>query len=129
MVLVASSVWIDFLSHKRSRENEKLEKLIREKNQVVISGIILQEILQGIYNRRSYELTYRLLIRFPFIPPDIFTYLQAAELFQKLTAKGYKPSTIDTLIAALAIQNDVTLFTLDHGFAFIQANSDLQLFK
>jgi hypothetical protein len=128
LVLVDSSVWIDFLSHKTSAVGEKLEKLIRDKNQVLVSGVVLQEVLQGIHNRRSYELTHHLLARFPFIMPDFFTHLQAAELFQTLTAKRYKPSTIDALIAALAIQNDITLFTLDKGFLLIQAHSDLQLY-
>jgi predicted nucleic acid-binding protein len=67
VVLVDTSIGIDFFQNPESVPNEKLEKLIRDSNRAVICGIILQEILQGIKDERSYLLTKDRLSRFPFI--------------------------------------------------------------
>ncbi|MBI5745705.1 MAG: PIN domain-containing protein [Nitrospirae bacterium] len=54
MVLVDTSVWIDFFQHPESVYSKKLEDLIKNHNRVILCGIILQEILQGIRDERSY---------------------------------------------------------------------------
>lgn len=129
MVLVDSSVWIDYLSPQASKIDQKLEALIRPTNQVVITGIIFQEVLQGIRNPRSYELTQKLMRRLPFLVPDTETHVEAARLFRELSSKRKIPSTIDVLIAALALKNRIPLFTLDSDFRLIEAFSDLKLFN
>ena len=128
MVLVDSSVWIDYLSPRVSKIDQKLEELIRPDNQVVITGIIFQEVLQGIKNQRSYLLTQKLLRKLPFLSPNSQTHVKAAEIFRKLISKGKNPSTIDVLIASLAIENRIPLFTLDTGFNLLKAYCGLQLF-
>lgn len=128
MVLVDSSVWIEYLSHRVSLVGERLEILLRPNNQIFITGIIFQEILQGIYNQRSYLLTQKLLGRLPFLIPDLETHLLAATLFRKMVGFGKTPTSIDVLIASLAIRHKIRLFTLDKDFQAIQEHSPLQLF-
>ncbi len=127
MVLVDSSVWIDYLSSHVSKIDQKLEALIRPNNQAVITGIILQEVLRGIRNPRSDRVTQKLMQRLPFLMPDTETHLRAAEIFRELSSKGKVPSTVDVLIAALAIENRISLFTQDKDFRFIKEYSDLKL--
>ena len=128
MVLVDSSVWIDYLSPQISEIDQKLETLIRPNNQVVITGIIFQEVLQGIRNQHSYQLTQKIMQRFPFLIPNTEIHLKAAEIFRTLSMKGKIPSTVDVLIAALAVENRIPLFTLDKDFRTIKEYSDLELF-
>jgi len=88
MILVDTSIWIDFFGHPDSSYTEKLEKLIKDNNRTAICGIILQEILQGIKENKSYELTKESLVKFPFIHTEKETYLHASSLYRKLSKKG-----------------------------------------
>lgn len=129
MILVDSSIWIDFLSHKASKLGDEVERLIRPVNQTVVTGIIFQEVLQGIKNKKSFSLIEKLLGNLPFIYPDLHTHLKAAELFQNLSSKGIHCSTIDMLISALAVQHKFSLFTLDSDFERISAVIGLKLHR
>ncbi|GAB4535117.1 MAG: hypothetical protein Fur0020_02270 [Thermodesulfovibrionia bacterium] len=57
MVLVDTSIWIDFFQDDGSFYAKTLEGLIMDNNMVVICGVVLQEILQGIRDNSIYELT------------------------------------------------------------------------
>ena len=50
MVLVDTSIWIDFFQAPESHTGSALESLIKDHNSVAICGIVLQEVLQGIRN-------------------------------------------------------------------------------
>ena len=128
MILVDSSVWIDYLGFNVSKIDQKLDALIHPNNQVVVTGIILQEVLQGIKNSRSFQLIQKLMSHLPFLVPTADTHYLAAEMFKKLAGHGKTPSTVDVLIAALAIQNKLPLFTLDNDFQAIKTHSPLELF-
>lgn len=93
-----------------------LEALIRPTNQVIVTGIIQQEVLQGIRNQKSYELTRRLLKPFPSVEPDLSIYHKAAEYYRHIRASGHSTTSIDALLAALAIHYRAPLYTLDRGF-------------
>lgn len=127
MVLVDSSIWIDYLGTHTSKVDQKLEGLIRPNNQVVVTGIIFQEVLQGIRNRRSFILTQKLMGRLPFLTPTLRTHEKAAEIFRELSLKRKIASTIDCLIGALAIEHKLSLFTLDADFSVIARYSNLDL--
>lgn len=129
MVLVDSSVWIDYLSLSSSQTEATLESLIRPNNQVVTTGVILQEVLQGIRNERSFRLTEKLLGKLPLVEPYPRTYVRAAEMFRRLASKGKSPTTIDTLLAALVAENRLRLFTLDREFEIFRSHFGLELFK
>lgn len=53
MVLVDTSIWIDFLQAPESVPATALVALIKDHNRVTLCGIVLQEVLQGIRNHRS----------------------------------------------------------------------------
>jgi predicted nucleic acid-binding protein len=129
LVLVDSSVWIAYFSPAVSEVEQKLETLIRPTNQAIITGIIFQEVLQGIRNPRTYQLTQKLLRRLPFLMPNAETHSKAAAIFRELASKGKSCASIDVLIAALAIENRIPFFTLDADFDFVAKYSNLKLFK
>ena len=128
MILVDSSVWIDYLSAKVSRPENKIDPLTRPDNQAVVTGIIIQEILQGIRNLRSFELTRKMMTSFPVVIPSASTHASAAALYQEVMRKGNQVSTVDALIAALAIEHRLPLYTFDADFQNIAKHTRLQLF-
>lgn len=128
MILIDSSVWISFLNPRISETDSIVESLVRPSNQAVITGIIFQEVLQGIRSEKSFHLVQKLMRRLPFLEPDQKTYLKAAQVFRALATRGRSGTTVDVLIAALAIQYNARLFTLDRGFQVISEHTDLKLF-
>lgn len=129
MVLVDTSVWIDFFQSPKSNAAAQLEALIRGHNRVVLCGIVLQEILQGIRHPESFEQVRERMLKFPYIETDRDTWLLAASLYRKLRANGTTLPPVDLTIAALAIRNSLTLFTKDSHFKAVADISGLGLFE
>lgn len=128
MVVVDTSVWIDFFRGASDDGNGRLEALIRDQNRAAICGIILQEILQGIREPRSYELTRQCLLFLPFLETNREVHLLAASLFRDLRKKGVTVPAADATIAAVALHHGFPLFTRDGHFAEIARHSKLKLF-
>jgi len=88
MVLVDTSIWIDFFQAPESHTGSALVSLIKGHNSVALCGIVLQEVLQGIRNQKSFELVRERLLKFPFVEANLDTWLLAASLYRDLRAKG-----------------------------------------
>lgn len=115
MILVDSSVWIDFLNSNRGRAGNELERLIQSGAPLVLAGVIVTEVLQGL--RRDVAEVARLLARWPLIEPTGFaTYVFAASIFRQARGRGLTLATVDALLASLAIEYQASLFTLDRDF-------------
>lgn len=128
MVLVDTSVWIDFFQASESSHALALESLIRDNNRAMICGIILQEVLQGIRDDKSYALTKDRLSRLPYLEIDKETYVFAASLYRILRVKGITALPVDVTLAGLAIQRGIPLYTRDEHFKVIAKYSNLKLF-
>ena len=128
MVVVDTSVWIDFFRNPADEDNNGLEELIRDQNRAAICGIILQEILQGIREPKSYELTRQRLLFLPFLDANREVHLLAAALYRDLRKKGVTVPSTDAAIAAVALHHDFPLFTRDEHFKEIARHSKLKLF-
>jgi hypothetical protein len=128
VVLADTSVWIDFLRSPEALTTRTLSSLIKDRNQVVICGIVIQEVLQGIRAGKSYELVQERLLKFPFIPTNRDTWIGAAALYRKLRAKGFTLPSWDVTLASIAIQNDLAVLTRDAHFKTIASNSALKLY-
>jgi hypothetical protein len=129
MVLVDTTIWIDFFQHPSSHHADKLEKLIRDFNQAVLCGIVLQEILQGIRDIKSFTATKSRLQTLPYLDMGKEVYLAAATLYRSLRAKRITVPSTDTAIASLAILHRVPLFTGDEHFSIIAEHSRLELYR
>ena len=130
MVLVDTSIWIDFLQHPRSSSADRLEGLIKDNNRAVLCGLVIQEVLQGIRDRGSHAATKALLIKFPYLDMDKDVYLEAASLYRDLRAKGTTIPSSDAAIAALALHHRLPLFSRDEHFRVIaDHNRNLELYS
>ena len=128
MVLIDTSVWIDFFQASESSHALALESLIRNNNRAMICGIILQEILQGIKYDRSYTFAKDRLARLPYLEIDKETYVYASSLYRILRAKGITVPPVDVTLAGLAVQKNIPLYTRDDHFKAIAKHSGLKLF-
>jgi predicted nucleic acid-binding protein len=128
VVLVDTSIWIDFIQHPVSSHADRLEELIREYNQAVLCGIILQEVLQGIRDDKSYAVTKGRLTKLPYLDMSKEIHLAAASLYRSLRARGITVPSADTSIAALAITNHIPIYTKDDHFSIIAKHTRLRLY-
>lgn len=128
MVLVDTSIWIDFFQNNDSFHTITLEGLIKDNNRAVVCGVVLQEVLQGIKDNTSYELTKERLLKLPFLDTNKETYIYASSLYRTLRRKGVTIPSIDTTIAAIAVLSNIPFFTKDEHFKTIARYSELKLF-
>ena len=61
MILVDTTVWIDFFAARDTEQVSKLIQIIKQEQELCIIGIILTEILQGIKSPKEYKRVYHLL--------------------------------------------------------------------
>ncbi|MFY9530956.1 MAG: PIN domain nuclease [Candidatus Acidiferrales bacterium] len=127
MILVESSVWIDFFSSSPGRAGAELHRMIAEAEPFAVTGVIVAEVLQGL--TRGVSQIERYLSQWEMLEPRGFsTYRDAAAIFRLARGKGITLTTIDTLIAAIALEHDATVFTLDKDFARIARLTRLPLY-
>ncbi len=129
MVLVDTSVWIDFFQLPEGDASMMLASLIADHNQTVICGIVLQEILQGIRDAKSYERTRQRLLALPFVETNRETWLLAASLYRDLRSLGVTLPSVDVTIAAIAIQNNFQFYSRDAHFETVAIYSTLRLYR
>ncbi|MEW6087351.1 MAG: PIN domain nuclease [bacterium] len=128
MVLIDTSIWVDFFQYPESSYTERLENLIKDNNKAVICGIIIQEVLQGIKDEKSYLATKERLSKFPFIVTNRESYFFASSLYRSLRNKGITVPPVDVTIASIAILNKIPFFTKDSHFSIIAKYADLELY-
>ena len=127
MILVDTSVWIDFFIGSDNGQVAYLENAINKKINICTCGIILTEVLQGIKNDQQYNETKYFFDRFIYFPMKKDTFISSANLYRQLRKKGItirKP--VDCMIAAVAIENDIPLLHNDKDFQQIIENSELK---
>ena len=117
VILVDSSVWIDYFRGTASPEVEMLDALLGVEP-VAIGDLILTEVLQGFTSDRDFKKAKELLFSLDVVTlcgPDIA--VQAAMNYRKLRARGITiRKTIDTIIATRCIADGLTLLYSDRDF-------------
>jgi predicted nucleic acid-binding protein len=117
VILVDSSVWIDYFRRLRTPETDRLDALLGT-DEVVIGDLMLTEVLQGFTRDGEFDTALRLMSPVPVIDiggKDIA--IQAAKNFRYLRTLGVTiRKTIDTLIATRCIEDDYALLFSDRDF-------------
>ncbi|MDI1231125.1 MAG: PIN domain nuclease [Methylobacter sp.] len=128
MILVDSSVWIDYFNGTETLATQKLDNLLGV--QPVCTGdLILAEVLQGFRLDQDYQAALTLLCSLPahaMLGVDLS--LKSAENFRKLRKQGVTiRKTIDTMIATYCIENELPLLHSDKDFKPFQQFLGLQV--
>jgi predicted nucleic acid-binding protein len=127
MVMVDTTVWIDFFSAHSYPHVKTLENLILNREDICICGIILTEVLQGIRKDSEFRRTRDLFATLIFLPMRYSSFLRSAEIYRKLRRKGItirKP--VDCMIASIAIENEIPLLHNDKDFLQIEKSFGLR---
>ena len=117
MILVDSSVWIDYFRGRQSSQTDRLHALLG--NEPIATGdLVLTEVLQGFGSAKDFNQGKKLLTSLPIIElagRDIA--IQAANNFRTLRSLGISVrKTIDTLIATSCIEKGLALLYSDKDF-------------
>ncbi len=117
MILVDSSVWIDYFNGKTTAAVERLDQLLGSE-QLAIGDLILTEVLQGFADEREFSAARAVLTHFSVVElggREIA--IQAAKNFRALRRMGITiRGTIDTLIATRCIEGGHELLYDDRDF-------------
>jgi hypothetical protein len=131
MVLIDSSVWINFFNGSETESVQTLEDLIAAEEDVCISGYILTEVLQGFRDDRSFETVRRQLLKLTILDlnvPD--SYIKAAQLYRRCRKQGITiRRTADCIIAQTAIENKLFLLHDDADFDKIAQVCPLKIYS
>lgn len=129
-VLVDTCIWSEVLRHKSPNTDlaVKLQELIRNAR-VAIIGPIRQELLSGISQVRQFNELKDTISFFEDLPLNTEHYEKAAEYCNICRRKGVSGSTIDFLICAVAVIENLTIFTVDKDFENYKKYLPLRLIK
>jgi predicted nucleic acid-binding protein len=118
MILVDSSVWIDYFRGTVTPQTERLDAVLGV--ELLATGdLILTEVLQGFASERDFDQARRLMTALEVV--DLAGQqiaIQAARNFRTLRARGITVrKTIDTVIATRCIESGLSLLYSDRDFA------------
>ena len=117
MILVDSSVWIDYFRGSITSQTEKLDQLLGSEP-LAIGDLILTEVLQGFTDDRAFNEARKMLTALTVVElGGQEVAIQAARSFRVLRNLGVTVSkTIDTVIATRCIESGYDLLHSDKDF-------------
>jgi len=125
MILVDTSIWIGLLAGGRPKVAEE------DLANFATCGPVVQELLQGLKPGPASDAFRQLLLAVPVLsdPVPLSLYLAAADIYRLGRRKGVTiRSSIDCLIAAIAIENRVPVWHRDRDFGAIATYTALEIF-
>jgi hypothetical protein len=127
MIVVDSSVWIDYFGGKITPAAEKLDSLLGE-TPIAASDLMLVEVLQGFRTDSDFAQARDLLMSLTIVNMlNTSIALRSAVNFRTLRKKGVTVrKTIDTIIATYCIENSLALLYSDKDFQPFREHLKLQ---
>jgi len=130
MILVDTSVLIDFLKGNQNPQTKKLRQIISNNIPFGITSLIMQEVLQGVKDESEFNKVEKYLTSLEFYHPkdQINSFTAAAKIYFDLRRKGVTiRSTIDCLIVQIALENNLALLHNDNDYkkiiTFVHVNT------
>jgi len=129
-VLIDTCIWSLLLRYRYVPVDDlyvqELHHLIQQ-TQVILLGVVRQEILSGIRYTQQFERIRQKLRAFPDFPLTREDFETAAEFYNLCRAKGIQGSQTDFLLCAVAHRYDFAIFTTDKDFNHFQKHLDFKL--
>ena len=128
--IVDTSVWIDFLRGEKNTLTNKL-LLLMDTNDIIVPPIIVQEVLQGVIDKKLVDVIENLFLGFKFISYDEYeAAFESAALYRFLRKKGVTiRSSNDAMIAWLCKNYNLQLLHNDRDFTNISKHLSLKIYK
>lgn len=124
-----SSAWIGLLRNEQTPVTQYLERAIHVDAPLVVAGVAVTELLRGCSSEPEADKLRSALLAWPHVEPTFpTTYEAAAGLYRAARRQGLTVrSTIDCLLAAMALENGLTILHSDRDFDALARISNLQL--
>lgn len=130
MLVVDSSVWIDYFNARDSQARHELRRLLADGHtRLIVPDLVLFEVLRGFRDERALRQA-RLLLQTLSVEPcggeDLA--LSAAGHYRHLRARGITVrSAIDVMVVAFCIDNDYLLLHSDRDYDAIAEHRGLRV--
>lgn len=131
MILVDTSVLVDFFKGSGSEAASRFKLVLEQGLNFGITSHVFQEVLQGAGSVKEYNLLRRYLETQRFFHPKdpVDSFAQAARIFFQCRRKGITiRSTIDCLIAQIALEHDLPLLHSDRDFQLMATVIPLKIY-
>ena len=130
MIVVDTSVWIDVLNERDSRQARRCVELIEGGEPVALTDIVVTEVLQGLRSEREARLVERHLRAFPILRLDgLDDFVLAAELYRAARSVGVTiRKTLDCLIAAPCVRTGAPILHADADFDQLASCTALRVY-
>lgn len=127
MILVDTSVWIEALRRGRSPQAEVLRALL-DADEVGLAAPVRVEILSGA-SAADLPRLRRVLSALPMLPPTAGIWERLEGFVEKAVAAGERFGVADLLIAGVAAENGLDVWSLDDDFVRMARLGFLRLYE
>lgn len=132
MILVDSSVWIDFFNGRATPGVERLSELLLDAAAPIgMPDLVLFEVLRGLRHDQDFQAARRTLAALPVVEiGGEAQALRAARHHRSLRARGISVrSPIDVMLAAYCIEHDHALLHNDRDFDALESLQGLKVWR
>lgn len=128
MLVVDTTVWVDYFNGQTNPETEYLDRALSEEL-ILVGDLILAETLQGFRSDRDFQLAQTALAKFEQTEMvNIRMAQQSVQNYRRLRKSGITiRKTIDCLIATYCIAENHTLLHRDSDFNPFEEHLGLQV--
>jgi hypothetical protein len=131
VIVVDSTVWIDFLEGRGTGFDRHLTELVEDDAPIALVDIVYTEVLQGIRDEVMYQRMRVSLRAHPILRPrGLETFETAANLYRTARRRGLTiRRSVDCLIAATCLEAGAEIFHNDRDFDALARVSNLMIYR
>jgi predicted nucleic acid-binding protein len=115
LILPDTCAWIDYFNGRDTAITHSVAQALTA-CEVVTCGVVTFELFHGIRSKKEYDLLQQAFGSLRYIEMDKGLWLSAAQLSSSLRKMGITIPASDVQIAALSLQNNLTILTIDQHF-------------
>jgi len=115
MVLVDSSIWIEYIDRVNPLVEREMDTLLLS-GAVATAGLVLAELRQGYRSSEQAKAILARLESLPYLQDIREDWLAAGQIIAEARVRGFRLETGDCLLAALALRENCSILTLDQDF-------------
>ena len=120
VILVDTSVWIDFFAGKKSAQTGLLISSIEDSVDICTCGPVITEVLQGVRSNAEYNRIHTILDDLIFFPAAKSVFVKAAIIYRTIRQNGKTiRSPIDCVIASICLEHEAAILHNDKDFDVI----------
>lgn len=127
MILVDTSVWIEFFRGKNKKIGEEVQSLL-DSDEIILAAPVRIEILSGC-SKNNFKQLRQLLSALPVFYPSSTTWERIESWIEKAVSSGERFGVGDLLIASIAADQNSAIWSLDADFGRMEKFGWLDLHR